>query len=95
MIEILHVEYLCLHLQKAFGTVDHKPLLKKRAHYGIRGNANGWYRSYLQHRSQYVSNNSFDSGCRHSKYGVHKGSVLGTFFFVINIIGLNFIVSFC
>ena len=41
-------------LQKAFDTVDHQVLLAKLIHYGIRGVSNGWFKSYLSNRSQYV-----------------------------------------
>ena len=39
-------------LQKAF---DHKILLYKLNHFGIRGKANEWFNSYLTNRKQYVS----------------------------------------
>ena len=48
-------------LKKAFDKVDHEILLKKLWHYGIRGIANGWFKSYLTNRMQYVSINGISS----------------------------------
>ena len=64
-------------------------LLKKLNHYGIRGIANDWFRSYLSDRTQFVSINGFNSDCKTVKYGVPQGSVLGLLRFLIFINDLN------
>ena len=37
-------------LEKAFDTVNHKNLLARLDHYGVRSLANDWFRSYLSNR---------------------------------------------
>ena len=89
-------KYACgifVDLQKAFGTVNHNILLDKLSHYGIRGNMNEWFKSYLQGRNQIVSINGVESELTELKHGVPQGSVLGPLLFRIYINYLNACIS--
>ena len=56
--------YACgafLDFKTAFDTVDHDILLSKLAHYGIRGQANNCFHSYMTQRVQFISVNGINS----------------------------------
>ena len=80
--------------QKAFDTVNHEILLQKLKHYGIRGIANAWFKSYLEKRKQYVTINGTDSQTNNIDHGVPQGSVLGPLLFLIYINDLNSCIRF-
>ena len=81
----LHTIGIFLDFSKAFDTINHKILLQKLFHYGIRGKALEWFDNYLTERKQYVNINGQDSYQRLISCGVPQGSLLGPLLFIIYI----------
>jgi hypothetical protein len=74
-----------LDFSRAFDTIDHRILLSKLNHVGIRGSLLRWFSSYLSNRKQYVTIGSHSSQKTSVDVGVPQGSVLGPILFLIYI----------
>ena len=74
---------LFLDLKKAFDTVDHEILVSKLVKYGVIGNENNWFKSYLTNRSQYCSIDGQESEILGIECGIPQGSCLGPLLFII------------
>ena len=62
-----------LDLSKAFDTVNHSILFDKLEHYGIRGLALKWIKSYFSNRLQFVQYNGYVSYRANIMCGVSQG----------------------
>ena len=70
-------------ISKAFDVISHDILLKKLNTYGIRGNVNNWFRSYLSDRKQFVDIDGHSSSHVNMQCGVPQGSILGPLLYLL------------
>ena len=79
----IHTVSIFLDLSKGFDCVDHHILLRKLKHYGIRGVAFDFFKSYLSNRKQQTLINGMLSDFLTVLCGVPQGSVLGPILFLL------------
>ena len=72
-------------ITNARDSLNHNILFDKLEHYGVRGVALQWFKSYLHNRSQNLVYNGLQSAKLGIKCGVPQGSILGTIVFLIYI----------
>ena len=72
-------------LKQAFDTIDHSLLLEKLSHYGLRGIASSWIKSYLHNRKHFINFNGVNSDILDVVCGVPQGSILGPKLFILYI----------
>ena len=83
-----------LDLSAAFDTIDHATLANRLSDwYGISGQAQIWFSSYLQNRQQSIKIKDTLSDKVTLLYGVSQGSVLGSVLFTLYTTLLSAIIS--
>ena len=73
--------------------MNHKILLSKLSHYGIRDIPHKLFYSYLSNRKQYTSIDDADSAVLTATHGVSQGSILGALLFLIYINDLHDVIK--
>jgi len=74
-----------LDLQRAFEVVDRNVLLKTLQRYSLMAAVLGWFKCYLENRSQRVKFNGVLSESMDVNFGVPQSSVLGPLLFLLYI----------
>ena len=86
-----HAIGVFIDLKKAFDTYSRSrnTYLKKLEHYGVRGVASDWLKSYLSNRKQFVNIDGCSSELLDIICGVPQGSILGPTLFILYIRGIS------